>query len=184
MSQQDGAETRALRSTPQPLQCSPPTNPRIVVYSLLISFSVLAVGFILQRLVYADWLHQSGPVHVVGTTIAAILTFIFVFHWQAGLRERQLETLRRFRVIAEMNDRIRNALQAIECLTYVSDQDATEGIRQAVGAIDDALRDVLAVSTSTAGTMPPPKRGSSTWQTDKQVTIPRSQAERALKHIN
>jgi len=155
-----------------------------MAYSLLISFSVLVVGFILQWLVYADWLHQSGPVRVVGMTIAAILTLIFVFHWQAGLRERQLETLRRFRVIAEMNDRIRNALQAIECLTFVSGHDATEGIRQAVGAIDDALRDVLLLSTSTAGRTTSPKRGSSTWQTDKQAIISRSQAESASKHIN
>jgi hypothetical protein len=155
-----------------------------VAYSLLISFSVLVVGLILQRLVYADWLHQSGPVHLVGMTIAAILTFIFVFHWQAGLRERQFETLRRFRVIAEMNDRIRNALQAIECLAYVSDHDATEGIREAVGAIDNALQDVLALSASTAERTAPPKRGSSTWQTGEPAVIPRSQAEAALKHIN
>jgi len=183
MSQQGDGNTHALRSA-QPLRCSPPTNARIVAFSLLISFSVLAVGFILQWLVYADWLHQSGPMHVVGMTIAAILTFIFVFHWQAGLRERQFETLRRFRVIAEMNDRIRNALQAIECLTYVSDHDVTEGIRQAVGAIDDALRGVLAMSISTAGRTTPPKRGSSTWQTGEPAVIPRSQAEAALKHIN
>ena len=179
-----GGETHLLRSAPQPLRCSPLTNARIVAYSLLISFSVLVVGFVLQWLVYRDWLHQSGPVHVVGMTIAAILTFIFVFHWQAGLRERQFETLRRFRVIAEMNDRIRNALQAIECLTYVSDHDVTEGIRQAVGAIDDALRGVLAMSISTAGRTTPPKRGSSTWQTDERAIVPTSQAESALKHIN
>ncbi len=133
------------------------SNGRILVYSLLISFSVLLVSFVLQWLVYDDWLHQTGPVHIVGTTIAAIATFILVFQWQASLRERQLETLRRFQKIAEMNDQIRNALQAIECITYVSDQNATNGIREAVGAIDSALRGVLAESTMPAAALPPKK---------------------------
>jgi hypothetical protein len=43
-----------------------------------------------------------------------------------------------------MNDRIRNALQAIECLTYLSQPQATEAVRQSVEVIDDVLREVLA----------------------------------------
>ncbi len=119
---------------------------RIAVYSVLSSFSVLVVGLVLQWIVYHDWMHRSGPVRIVGSTIAAVVTFLFVLHWQAGIRERQLEALRRFQVIAEMNDRIRNALQKIECLSFASDRHATEGIRQAVEAIDAALEGVVAES--------------------------------------
>jgi hypothetical protein len=46
-----------------------------------------------------------------------------------------------------MNDRIRNALQAIECITYAADPSATESVREAVGAIDEVLKEVLSDST-------------------------------------
>ena len=45
-----------------------------------------------------------------------------------------------------MNDRIRNALQAIECLTYVAQPEATDSVRQSVNVIDSVLREVLADS--------------------------------------
>ena len=128
---------------------------RIVVYSVLASCSVLIVALVLQWLVYADWLHETGPVRVVGTTIAAIVTFAFVLHWQVGLRRRHAEALRRLQVIAEMNDQIRNALQAIACVTYATDPNATQAVRNAVEIIDAALRGVVAESKSPASTGSP-----------------------------
>jgi hypothetical protein len=125
------------------------STTRILVYSLLTSFSVLLVTLAIQWLVYANWLHESGPVRVVGTTTAAIISFLFVFNWLTALRDRHLETQRRFRVIAEMNDRIRNKLQAIECLTYASDLNSTSDVREAVEAIDAALRGGFSVADPT-----------------------------------
>jgi hypothetical protein len=50
--------------------------------------------------------------------------------------------LLRFETIARMNDRVRNALQTIECVTYLSDPEATQPVREAVEVIDDVLQDV------------------------------------------
>ena len=66
--------------------------------------------------------------------------------WQLAIRERQLEMVRRMEMILRMNDRIRNALQAIECLTYVAQPEATESVRHSVNVIDSVLREVLADS--------------------------------------
>jgi hypothetical protein len=82
----------------------------------------------------------------VGTCIAALVTFVFAMRWQIAVRERQLEMVRRLEMILRMNDRIRNALQAIECLTYVAQPEATESVRQSVNVIDSVLREVLAES--------------------------------------
>lgn len=43
-----------------------------------------------------------------------------------------------------MNDRIRNSLQAIECLTYAANPEATEPVRSAVNVIEGVLEEVLA----------------------------------------
>ena len=63
---------------------------------------MLACTLVLQWFVYDDWLHQTGPVRLVGSTVAATLTFVFIFRWQSAIREREAEMLRRFETIAEM----------------------------------------------------------------------------------
>ena len=120
-----------------------PSTMGIVLYSFVTAFFVLIVGVCLQWIVYDDWLHRSGPVRLVGTTMAAVLTFGFVFHWQHSLQQRHREMLQRFKTIAEMNDRVRNALQAIQCVDYLQDQKATNEVREAVALIDEALRGVV-----------------------------------------
>jgi len=97
----------------------------------------------LQWLVYDDWMHQTGPVRLIGTAIAAILTFMFIYKWLLSERARQAELLRRFEVIAQMNDRIRNAVQAIACTNFAYHPEAAQDVRQAVGIIDEALRGVV-----------------------------------------
>ena len=116
---------------------------RTLIYSAAVSFSVLLVSIALQWLVYDDWLHQTGPVHIVGSTVAAAITFAFVFRWFRAARERALDAQRRFAIIAEANDRIRNRLQAIECLTYASDHELAGGVRTAIDDIDAALRGIV-----------------------------------------
>lgn len=117
---------------------------RIILFSFLASFFVLGASLLIQWLVYDDWLHQTGPLRIVGTSIATVVTFTFVLRWQYLVRERQQEMVRRLEMISHMNDRIRNALQAIECVTYLSQPEATAPVRQAVDVIDRVLRDVLA----------------------------------------
>jgi hypothetical protein len=128
-------------------QSNPVASKRkIVLFSVLVAIPVLAGSLVMQWLVYDDWLHQTGPLRIVGTCIAALVTFIFALRWQTAIREKQLEMMRRMEMILQMNDRIRNALQAIECLTYVAQPEATESVRQSVNVIDSVLREVLAES--------------------------------------
>jgi len=117
---------------------------RMFLFSFLASCFVLAASLLLQWFIYDDWLHRTGPLRIVGTAIAALVTFGFVLRGQYHVRERQREMVRRFERILYMNDRIRNALQAIACVTYVSQPEATESVRQAVDVIDGVLREVLA----------------------------------------
>jgi len=119
---------------------------QILLISLGASFFVLGVALLIQWLVYDDWLRRTGPLRVVGTSIAAIVTLIFMLRWQFSIRKQQREMLHRFELISRMNDRIRNALQAIECVTYVSQPEATETVKKEVNAIDGVLREVLSAT--------------------------------------
>jgi hypothetical protein len=116
---------------------------QIFLISLAASLFVLVVSLSIQWLVYDDWLRRTGPLRIVGTSIAAILTLIVMLRWQYSIRKRQREMIHRFELISHMNDRIRNALQAIECVTYISQPEATEAVKQEVNAIDGVLREVL-----------------------------------------
>lgn len=116
---------------------------KLLLYAFLASSFVLFVSFTIQWVVYDDWLRRTGPLHLVGTSIAALVTFIFAVRWQNSVNQREQELVQHFELILQMNDRIRNALQAIECVTYLSDPQATESVRQSVNNIDAVLREVL-----------------------------------------
>jgi hypothetical protein len=131
------------------------SRAKIILRSTVVAFSVLAGSLLVQWLIYDDWLHRTGPLRIVGTCIATLVTFVFAMRWQTAIRERQLEMVRRMEMILRMNDRIRNALQAIECLTYVAQPEATESVRQSVNVIDSVLREVLAESGQTHETAQP-----------------------------
>jgi hypothetical protein len=124
-----------------------PSTLKIVLFSVLASCCVVPVSLIIQWIVYDDWLHRTGPLRLVGTSIATVITFGFVLRWQRAVRARQREMLLRFEKISRMNDRIRNALQAIACITYLSEPQATEAVRQSVQVIDEVLREVLEDAT-------------------------------------
>jgi hypothetical protein len=125
------------------------SKAKIALISVLAAIPVLVASLLVQWLVYDDWLHQTGPLRIVGTSIATAVTFVFALRWQLAIREKQLEMVRRMEMILQMNDRIRNALQAIECLTYVAQPEATESVRQSVNVIDSVLKEVLAESRQT-----------------------------------
>src|SRR5690242_16061494 len=116
---------------------------KMILAAAACAFGVLTVSLLIQLLVYDDWLHRTGPLHVIGASIAALLTFIFVVRWQLAVREKQREMIARFEQIARMNDRIRNALQAIAFATYAAQSPATEPVREAVDSIDTVLSEVL-----------------------------------------
>lgn len=119
---------------------------RVLAFSLVSSSVVLIASLLLQWFIYDDWMHQTGPLRIVGTVMAAVATFVFVYRWELAARERQAAAIKRFETIARMNDVIRNALQAIECITYASNPHATEPLREAVAEIDEVLREVVDVS--------------------------------------
>jgi hypothetical protein len=110
-----------------------------VICGLGVFFFVIS----LQWLIYDDWLHQSVPLRLVGGAAAFVLTFVFVFRWQRAARRRKIETLHRFETIRWMNDRIRNSLQAIECLVYASNPHAVDPVKEAVDRIEEVLEEVL-----------------------------------------
>jgi hypothetical protein len=129
-----------------PFSLQIPSVTSVWFLAVVCGFGVFFAALALQWLIYDDWMHRSGPLRIVGSALATVLTFIVVMRWQSAIRDRKIEMLRRFETIKWMNDRIRNALQAIECITYAADPKATESVRNAVDAIEVVLNDVLIVS--------------------------------------
>lgn len=115
----------------------------IWILSLFAALLIAIFALLLQWIIYDDWVRASHPLHYVGTTLAAVLGFVLVYRSQMMVRERQQETLRRFEVVARMNDRIRNALQIIDCTAFASEPQAADQVRHAVDVIDGVLREVL-----------------------------------------
>lgn len=119
------------------------SRSNIILISTITGLMVGAIVLLIQWLIYDDWLHRSGPLRIIGTVVSGLLTFFFVHRWQSLQRQRQVETVQRFERIAAMNDRIRNSLQAIECVTFVAQPQATEIVEDAVNVIDKVLGEVL-----------------------------------------
>lgn len=123
-----------------------PSVAMIYLSSVASGLAMFIVAIVLQWFVYDDWLHKNGPLRLVGSALAAVLTFGFVYHWQLGQREKKFENLRRFERIKWMNDRIRNSLQAIECILYATNPHLTDPVKDAVDAIENVLQEVLVES--------------------------------------
>jgi hypothetical protein len=120
-----------------------PSALSVWVFAVACGLGVFFAAIALQWLIYDDWMHRGGPLRLVDGAIAFILTFVFAYRWELAARKRRLETLRRFETIRWMNDRIRNSLQAIECLVYASNPHAVDPVKEAVDAIEDVLHEVL-----------------------------------------
>ena len=136
-----------MRPTAQlPLSRQIASDVKIWLLSVLCAVTVFGAAIFMQWLIYDDWLHDKGPLRIVGSLLAGGLTFAVAVRWQFAIRWRKVEMLRRFESIKWMNDRIRNSLQAIECVTYAADPQATESVRSAVDTIEEVLHEVLAES--------------------------------------
>jgi len=116
----------------------------ILLFALVSGFAVFTAAIWLQWLIYDEWLHWAGPLRFSGSVLAGVLTFAFVLRWRSAVRQQKIEMLRRFEKIAQMNDRIRNSLQVIECVTYAANPEATAPVRNAVDVIEGVLHEVLA----------------------------------------
>lgn len=133
-----------MRSKPEPpLSLEIPSEFSVWFLAIVCGFGVFFAALALQWLIYDDWMHRGGGLRLVGSGFAFLLTFAFAYRWQLAARRRKLETLRRFETIRWMNDRIRNSLQAIECLVYASDPHVTDPVKDAVDIIENVLDDVL-----------------------------------------
>ncbi|MGC2209503.1 MAG: hypothetical protein WA532_05250 [Candidatus Korobacteraceae bacterium] len=115
----------------------------IVFIATAAGLAVLGTAILLQWIIYNDWLHRAG-LRLVGSVLAGVVTSLFAYRWQWAMREQKLRMLQRFETILRMNDRIRNALQIIECATYATNPEATKPVRDAVEVIEGVLHEVLA----------------------------------------
>lgn len=115
----------------------------ILVLSCVAGLAIFGLAIFL-RVAYDGWMHRNGSLHVVGSVLTAVVVAYLVARKQLENRRRRLEMLHRFETIKWMNDRIRNALQAIECVTYAAAPEATEAVRSSVDSIETVLQEVLA----------------------------------------
>jgi hypothetical protein len=129
-----------------PFSLQIPSAISVWFLAILCGMGVFFAAVALQWLVYDDWMHRGGPLRLVGSGFAFLLTFAFAYRWQLAARRRKLETLRRFETIRWMNDRIRNSLQAIECVVYATNPHVTDPVKDAVDTIEHVLDEVLSTT--------------------------------------
>jgi hypothetical protein len=118
----------------------------IWLYSVISGLFASVISILIQWAIYADWLHEPGPLRLAGSALTGLCLGALVFRSLLSKREKSREMLERLQTIRWMNDRIRNSLQAIECLTYSGsgDPEVTEHVKSAVDAIENILEDFLA----------------------------------------
>jgi hypothetical protein len=104
---------------------------------------MLGFAICLQWCIYFKWMHDPGPLEITGSVIAGALMFVLVFRTLDSSRQRKIEIIHRLKTIRWMNDRIRNSLQEIECLTYAAAPHAAEDVRNSVDTIETVLADFL-----------------------------------------
>jgi hypothetical protein len=112
-------------------------------YSVLSGVLTLGAAIFIQWLVYDDWLHQAG-LRLTGSVLAGLFLGSLVFRSLWHAREKRRRMLELLQSIRWTNDRIRNSLQAIECVTYAASPEITEDVKNAVDNIENILNDLLA----------------------------------------
>lgn len=104
---------------------------------------MLALELLVQWGIYHLLLHHGGPVRIVGSLIAGALTFAFAYIWQESTRRRRLHQLEISEQLVAAQDRVRNSLQAIECVIYAGSPETTEPVRDAVDVIENTLAEAF-----------------------------------------
>lgn len=78
--------------------------------------------------------------------VIAVFVFLLTYIELSVVKERRLRVIREIRTIAELNHRIRNALEIIQYAAYTSTDHAQLGlITQAIERIDNILRELYPV---------------------------------------
>lgn len=119
------------------------SNKALWLSSIGAGVAVFGLALWLQWLIYDDWMHWKGPLRMVGSAVAGVLTALFTHRWQRVARQREMERRRRLEAIQRVNDQVRNSLQAIECVTYAHDPQTTYHVRTAIDAIEQTLQEAL-----------------------------------------
>jgi hypothetical protein len=76
--------------------------------------------------------------------------------------------LRRFEEIKWMNDRIRNSLQAIECVVYATNRGVTDPVKDAVDTIESVLQEVLVETDIALSARATRANGNAAFREDRQ----------------
>ena len=158
-----------MKSKAEPPFASQIPSVAMICFSSIVSgLAIFLLAVVLQWFIYDDWMHGNGPLRVVGSALASLLTFVFAYHWQLGQREKKIENLRRFERIRWMNDRIRNSLQAIECVVYATNRHVTDPVRDAVDTIESVLHEVLVESDTVFSARVKGAIGNAAFHEDRQ----------------
>jgi hypothetical protein len=132
------------------------SDASIWFYSVASGVLALGAAIFLQWLVYDDWLHQAG-LRVTGSVLAGIFLGSLVFRTLWHAREKRRRMLELLQTIRWTNDRIRNSLQTIECVTYAASPAITADVKNAVDAIEGILNDLLVSPDSQAARREKPR---------------------------
>jgi hypothetical protein len=139
------------------------TSRFIWLSSAVAGLCVFALALVLQWVIYDDWLHDRGPLRIIGSLIAGVLTFGFTYAWGDAARRHRLHQLQLSEQLMAAEDRVRNSLQTIECVTYARAPETTDPVRDAVDEIERTLEETfrdwpVARSESSAESARQPKR--------------------------
>lgn len=115
----------------------------IWMWSMAAGLLVFTIAVLGQWVIYNVLLDHEG-VRIVGGTIGAVMTTILVNRVLMQQRAAAIADLNRFRIIAEMNHHIRNALQTISYQRYMNGGGAeAERLKEAVNRIEWVLKEIL-----------------------------------------
>jgi hypothetical protein len=140
----DPNSDEADRGNPVRQEIAITSSGAIFLRALVAGIGMLGFTTSLQWFIYFKWMHEPGTLEIAGSVMAGALMFALVFRSLHATRQRKLQLLNRLRAIRWMNDRIRNSLQTIECVTYAAAPHATDEVRIAVDSIESILGDFLA----------------------------------------
>lgn len=119
------------------------TPHEIWLLSLASGALVFGIAVLANWLIYDVLLHEQG-IHVVAAIVGGGVTTLLIERLLFTQRQARLAALERFRIIAEMNHHIRNALQAISYQRYVNASDAdAKRLKEAVDRIEWVLEEIL-----------------------------------------
>jgi hypothetical protein len=148
----DGGFPMSVQPTAQDLLADS-SDTSIWFISIVSGAMALGGAISIQWLVYDDWLHDAGPLRLAGSVLAGLFLGALVFRSRRHAREKRRRMVEHLHAIRWTNDRIRNSLQAIECVTFAAAPQIAEDVKNSVDSIEHILNDLL-VSPNAHGAAP------------------------------